>query len=321
MGIGLTASVAGDRHAHQARIVAVLQIAAEHSILDEHIALGGIALIVHMQRAAPVRQRAVVNHRHPRRGHSLPQTASEDGGALAIKVPLQAMSNRLMQQHPRPARTQDHRHHAGGRRSRLKVNQGLPNGLLGMPLDAIGSETQQAGASSTAARALLPASILLDNHGHREPDQRPHIRGQPAVGAKHEHHILLASERGHDLRDPGVLPAGNALDLHQQIDLLLGGENAQGIVSAIERGLGRGREDLTPPHEPLALLAHPGLGLAPSRSGNAARGVRGLHQGLRAERVAVGKGGLLPRDCAHANALVECIAARLHQALVQAPGL
>ena len=48
----------------QARVQAVLHVAAQHAVLDQHGALRGRALVVDGERAAPAGERAVVHHRH-----------------------------------------------------------------------------------------------------------------------------------------------------------------------------------------------------------------------------------------------------------------
>ena len=53
MGIALAATVAGGLHVHQSRILAVLHVADQNAVLDQHRAVGGSAFIVDRQRAAP----------------------------------------------------------------------------------------------------------------------------------------------------------------------------------------------------------------------------------------------------------------------------
>ncbi len=67
----LAPAVAGRRHAHEARVEAILHVAAQHAVLDERGAVGGRALVVDVERAAAARQRAVVHHRALGRGHAL----------------------------------------------------------------------------------------------------------------------------------------------------------------------------------------------------------------------------------------------------------
>jgi len=57
---GLTPAIARHRHLHQPCIQRILQIALQHAVLDQHIALRGVAFIVDVERTAPVRQRAVI---------------------------------------------------------------------------------------------------------------------------------------------------------------------------------------------------------------------------------------------------------------------
>ena len=49
-------AVAGQRHAHEPRVEAVLQIAAQDAVLDQHGAAGRRAFVVDVERAAAIRQ-------------------------------------------------------------------------------------------------------------------------------------------------------------------------------------------------------------------------------------------------------------------------
>ncbi len=72
---GLAPRVAGERHFHQARVQAVLQVAAQHAVFDQHVALGRGAFVVDRERAAPARQRAVVHHRDAGRSDALAEAS------------------------------------------------------------------------------------------------------------------------------------------------------------------------------------------------------------------------------------------------------
>ena len=62
MGIALSATIAGGPHAHQARILAVLHVADQDPVLDQHRATGRRALVVNRKRSAPLRKSAVVDY-------------------------------------------------------------------------------------------------------------------------------------------------------------------------------------------------------------------------------------------------------------------
>jgi hypothetical protein len=74
-----------------------------------------MALVVDVERAAPVGQGAIVEHRHALGGHTLPDATGERGRAFAVEIALQTMAHGLMQQHAGPARTEHHAHLAGRR--------------------------------------------------------------------------------------------------------------------------------------------------------------------------------------------------------------
>src|SRR5436853_307379 len=82
------AAVAGGRDFHEARVHRVLDVAAQDAVFDQHVALRGVAFVVDVERAAPVGQRAVVEHGHAARGHALPDAARERARALAVEVAL-----------------------------------------------------------------------------------------------------------------------------------------------------------------------------------------------------------------------------------------
>jgi hypothetical protein len=65
------------RHAHQPRVQAILHVAAEDAILDQHRALRRMAFVVDVERAAPPIDRAVVDHRNAGRGDALADAARE----------------------------------------------------------------------------------------------------------------------------------------------------------------------------------------------------------------------------------------------------
>ena len=49
VGITFTPAIAGGLDAHQAGVERVLNVALENAVLDQHIALAGIAFIVHIE--------------------------------------------------------------------------------------------------------------------------------------------------------------------------------------------------------------------------------------------------------------------------------
>jgi hypothetical protein len=85
----------------------------QDAVFDQHIALAGIAFVVDVERAAPVGNGAVVQHRDALGRDALADASAECARALAVEVALQPVADRLVQQDAGPARPQHHRHLAG----------------------------------------------------------------------------------------------------------------------------------------------------------------------------------------------------------------
>src|SRR5690606_24282294 len=130
--VGLAATVTGGRHAHQAGVELVLDIALEDAVLDQHGAVGAAALVIHAERAAPPRQAAVVACGAQLGGALLPYPAAVGGAARAVDGTLGAAADGLVQQSPGPARADDHRRAAGGSSDRIQVHHRLAHGLPGV---------------------------------------------------------------------------------------------------------------------------------------------------------------------------------------------
>ena len=119
VGEALAAAVAGRLDAHQPGVQPVLDIALEDAVLDQHVALGRRALVVDGERAAAVADRAVVDHGDAGRRDPLADPAGESRRALAVEIALEAVADRLVQQHAGPAGAEHHRHLA--RRARRPI--------------------------------------------------------------------------------------------------------------------------------------------------------------------------------------------------------
>src|SRR5690606_23953554 len=64
MGVAFASTVAGGAAAHQPAVLPVLDEADEDAVLDQRGAVGGRALVVHGQAAAPVGKGTVIHHGH-----------------------------------------------------------------------------------------------------------------------------------------------------------------------------------------------------------------------------------------------------------------
>src|SRR6267378_1620153 len=161
--------------------------------------------------------------------------------------------------------------------------------------------------SAAARGAGLAPAVLLGDHLHRQAHQRPHVGGDAAVGARDQHHLVLAAQARHHLRDARVERAAFPLQLLEQRYLVRGAEGGGRIDRAIQRQGERFLIRLDP-----ADLA---------RSGNRARRLCGILQRVEADLVGIGEGRLLAGNGPHAHTLLDVEAARLDDAFLQAPAL
>ena len=218
------------------------------------------------------------------------------------------MADRLVQQDARPAGTEDDGHLAGRRRLGVQVGERLMDGLLRIALQHSIVEIAEIEASATTCCALFALAVFLDDDGNRAADQRPDVGSQPAIRTGDQDHLVLAGQRGHDLDDARVDGAGETFEALEQPDLGIGRQRGDRVVRNVQR-LCRGRRRKSGQN---AIL--PGGGDRPHSIG-------GIAKRPRTDVVGVGEGGLLAGEGAHADALVDVEAARLDDALVEAPRL
>ena len=135
MLIGLAPSVAGRVHTHQARILAVLHIAAQHAILDKHIAARLRALVINGNGTAAVLDGAVIDNGDALGRDLFADPAAEGRSALAVEVALKPVAHRLVQHYARPAGPKHDFHLACGSRHRPEVHRSNAKRLahLGLP--------------------------------------------------------------------------------------------------------------------------------------------------------------------------------------------
>src|SRR5690606_12940143 len=300
-------TAAGAAGLHEARVEGVLQVALEDAVLDEHVALGRVALVVDVERTAPAFDRAVVDDRHAGRRHPLADTAGEYRGALAVEVALEAVADRLVEQHARPAGAEHDGHLAGPRGARLEIGQGGVDRGADIAVDDLVGEVVEVEASAAAGMALLAPAILLGDDGQRQAHQRTDVTGDEAVGPGDEDRVVLGGKARHDLANPRVGATGALFDALEQRHLGGGLERLDRIGAAIEPTPGAGLEARREPH----------------RAGAAARDragrTGGLEQGVEADGIRIRERGLVADDGAHPDALVDRIAARLDDAFLEAP--
>ncbi len=183
-----------------------------------------MALIVHVQRAASIRQRAVVEHGHTLGRDTLADQAAEGTRSLAVEVALQAVSDRFVEQHARPSRAEHHAHLAGLRGPRRQVGQRRIHRVADIALQQRVVEVAVSEAAAPATAAGLAAHRALDGllRDHRDvhAHEWSHIGGPGAVGAGDQHHVVFARQAGHHLLDSGVFRSRHAFDPLEQCHLL-----------------------------------------------------------------------------------------------------
>ena len=196
VGEAFAAAVAGRLHAHQPGVQPVLQIALQDAVLDQHGAAGRRAFVVDGQRAAAVGDRAFVDHRDPGRGDALADAAGESRGALAVEVAFEAVADRFVEQHARPAGAEHDGHLAGRRGDRFQVHQRLGQRDVDRPVPLRRLEQPVVEiAPAEAVVAGLAAVAVLGDDLHVEADQRADVVGDEAVGADDLDHAPAAGER------------------------------------------------------------------------------------------------------------------------------
>ena len=183
--------------------------------------------------------RAVVDHGHAGRRDALADPAGEGRRALAVEVAFEAVADRFVQQHAGPAGAEHDRHFAGRRGDRFEIDQRLRERDVDRPvplrvLEQLAVEV----APAEPVIAGLAAAVLLGDDLHAEPDQRPDVGGDEAVGADDVDHAPAGGERDADLGDARVARAGRGVDPLAQRDLVGERNQAQRIVGAVHRLVG-----------------------------------------------------------------------------------
>ena len=226
--------IARGGHAHEARVERVLQVAAQDAVLDQHIALAHVALVVDVERAAPRRDGAVVEHGDARRRHALADAPAEGARALAVEVALEPVAHGLVQQDAGPAGAEHHAHLARGGRARVQVHERAVHGLVDVFGDQGVVENCEPEAPAAAGRAHFAPALLLGDHRDRQPHQRAHVGRERAVGARHQHHVVLARQARHDLYDARVLGACALLYFFEQGHLGRAVQRGDGVGGGVE---------------------------------------------------------------------------------------
>ena len=116
------------------------------------------------------------------------------------------MTDGLVQQDTRPARSQHHGHGSGRSGNGLQVDQRLPHRFPRVPQGAIPVEEPTVADSAAATgTALLAAAVVFDDHAHVQPHQRSHVAGQCAIAAGDQDRVPHGGQADHDLGHARVL--------------------------------------------------------------------------------------------------------------------
>ena len=239
MGIALAPAVAGRLHVHQPRVLAVLHVADQDAVLDQHGAVGRRALVVDRQRAAPRRHGAVVDHGDALGRDLLAHQPCKSRGLLAVEIAFEPVADRFMQHHAGPAGAEHHVHFAGGGGDRFQIDQRLADRAVGGLAPGLGlDEARIAFAAAIALAAAFLAVALSGDHGNIDPHQRADVAIALAVGPQDFHHLPGGAEADRDLPHPRILVADVSVDLGQQFYLGFEARRIQRIVVAIEPHIG-----------------------------------------------------------------------------------
>jgi fructose-specific component phosphotransferase system IIB-like protein len=131
----LAAAVAGGLDSHQARVEAVLHIAFEDAVLDQHRLAGRRAFVVDRKRSAAAAtdralHRAVVDDGDARRRDALADAAREGARALAVEIAFEPVADGFVQQHAGPAGAEQHGDFARGGIDRAQIDERLRQRLV-----------------------------------------------------------------------------------------------------------------------------------------------------------------------------------------------
>src|ERR1700734_296286 len=169
-------AVAGRLHAHQARVLAVLHVADQSAVLDQHGAIGRRALVVNRQRAAAQRHGAVIDDRYAFRSDLLAHQSGKRRRLLAVEVAFQPMPDRFVQHHAGPARAEHDVHLAGRRRHRFEIDQRAAYRAIHSALPGVGGdEVLVTFAAALAGAAAVLAVAVADHHRDVYAHQRPNF--------------------------------------------------------------------------------------------------------------------------------------------------
>src|SRR6266853_4222977 len=193
-----------------------------------------MAFVVDRKGAAPAGNGAVIHDGDSARRDFFSDLPGEGGGTLAVEVALKAVADRFVQENARPAWPEHHGHGARRRRARFEIDERLVGRVFRVLLQPLLGEVAVVAAPAAARRALLAPAVLLDDHLHGEPHERPNVRRLHAVRARHQHHLVFGAEVRHDLDDARIARAAELLQALEQLHFLHVFERGERVDRLVE---------------------------------------------------------------------------------------
>ena len=142
----------------------------------------GGPLVIMIQGTPAGGDGSIVNNGTVLGGDFFTNTIRKCGDFFPVKVPLQTMSNGLMEKNPGPPWTQHHIHLTSRGILGLKIQKRLSHRFACVPLIILLlSEKRKTHPSSPAKTPHLPISPILCDTGHIESDERLYISHNPTV--------------------------------------------------------------------------------------------------------------------------------------------
>ena len=151
--------------------VAVLQVAPQDAAFDQNGARRQLPFVVDVDGAARPLQRGVIDHGAELARHFFAHSVRVVARLLAVEIRLESVADRLVQEDSTVSRRQHYVHLARGRLARIKHDQSLLHGLLGVPLGRLPFEILEPRPATTTRGSRLTISLILRDHSDTESDQ------------------------------------------------------------------------------------------------------------------------------------------------------
>src|SRR5438067_1328891 len=177
----LPSSRPGTALSGELRVQVIVEVPLEHAVLDQHLALAGIAFVVDVDGAAAAGNSAVVDDGDELAGHIFPELSGEERRAFADEVGLEPVPDGFVEEDSAPSWRQPHRPRSRGRRHRAERRHGLPRRLT--PDLLRGKILEEAEVDPAAAAVEAGAALALLSEGdalHGEPAEVLPILGEMA---------------------------------------------------------------------------------------------------------------------------------------------